>query len=56
MRTKQLICFAWFVLVLIVVAGTPPFSSAQIIEAIVRGGSSPHIPPVVGARFPISFQ
>jgi len=37
MRTKELICFASFVLVLSVVAGTPPVSSAQIIEAVVRG-------------------
>lgn len=56
MRTKELICFAWFVLVLSVVAGTPNVSSAQIIEAVVRGGTNSHIRPVVGVRFPISFQ
>ena len=47
MRTKQLFCFAWFVLVLSVVAGTIGVSSAQIIEAVVRGGSSISIPPEI---------
>jgi hypothetical protein len=47
MRTKQLICFASFVLMLGVVAGTTPVSSAQTIDSVVRGGSSIHIPPVI---------
>ncbi|MHC4643080.1 MAG: LamG domain-containing protein, partial [Planctomycetota bacterium] len=47
MRTKQLICFASFVLVLSVVAGTPHVSSAQIIGPVVRGGSSTNDPPVI---------
>jgi hypothetical protein len=47
MRSKQLICFASFVLMLSVIAGTPPVSSAQIIDSVVRGGSSPHTPPVI---------
>jgi hypothetical protein len=47
MRTKQLICFASFVLVLSVVAGTPHVSSGQIIGPVIRGGNSTNTPPVI---------